>query len=370
MADRAYVQPDVITTKGPQIDVRSYGSDKNRTTLLNALSAIGPEEIELIIPPGEWDLTGGNITFSSNITLRFLTGAHFNVPSGVNVEIEGAILAGSYQIFYGTGNVTVFTYPQNNKWWGLPNELIIDKATILDLTANISEQANRELLTSDKHLLYNDPKVQFLDPNGIDRNIFLPAESLSEGNKFWISNIDSSTYRATLFVYMNDSTSLISIIKADQSCLIACDDTEWRSGVVGSGLSGSGGGLNWTIISNNTTAESNNGYLVDCSLYVITIELPESPKEGDKVGIKDFTANASTNNITIDRNGSLIEGSSTNFIINKDLHDVVFVYTNSIEGWVRLAESLLSEDQKRSITYSTSWPSGGENGDFWVRIPT
>jgi hypothetical protein len=59
------------------------------------------------------------------------------------------------------------------------------------------------------------------------------------------------------------------------------------------------------------TAVSGNGYFVNTTSGAITVTLPATPSAGDIVGIKDYAGTFATNNLTIARNGSILDG--TNF---------------------------------------------------------
>ena len=102
----------------------------------------------------------------------------------------------------------------------------------------------------------------------------------------------------------------------------------------GNAAGGGGGGLTWQIISSNTTAEAGNGYLVDLSSGPITLTLPSTMNTNDRIGFCDFTGNASTNNLTIARNGNNIMGLAQNMDIDTDGAAFKFVYYNATRGWV------------------------------------
>jgi hypothetical protein len=46
------------------------------------------------------------------------------------------------------------------------------------------------------------------------------------------------------------------------------------------------------------------------------------------------TGNASTNNITVSRNGHKIQGAASDLIINVDRAGIGLVYYNSAQGWI------------------------------------
>jgi hypothetical protein len=76
----------------------------------------------------------------------------------------------------------------------------------------------------------------------------------------------------------------------------------------GSNLTGIGGG-SWTKKTANYTASSGDQILTDTSGGAFTVTLPASPSAGDYIRLADAD-DWSTNNLTIARNGSTIEGDS------------------------------------------------------------
>jgi len=94
-------------------------------------------------------------------------------------------------------------------------------------------------------------------------------------------------------------------------------------------------GTQWqSIVSANTSVATNNGYLVNTAAAAITLTLPGSPSSGDEIFFIDIAENASTNNITIARNGSNIGGTAANLTVTTDGAGFQLVYTNATYGWV------------------------------------
>ena len=58
------------------------------------------------------------------------------------------------------------------------------------------------------------------------------------------------------------------------------------------------------------TSVSGKGYFVDTSSGAVTVTLPASPSAGDIVAIADYASNFNTNNVTVGRNSSLINGGA------------------------------------------------------------
>ena len=84
---------------------------------------------------------------------------------------------------------------------------------------------------------------------------------------------------------------------------------------LGSGASQSGfgrtGTVDWhtgSIKTGNFTAANGEGYFVNTTSGVITMNLPSSPSAGDIVAIKDYAGTFASNNLTIGRGGSNMNG--------------------------------------------------------------
>ena len=81
------------------------------------------------------------------------------------------------------------------------------------------------------------------------------------------------------------------------------------------------------------TAVSGNGYFVNTTSGAVTVTMPATPSAGDIVGIKDYAGTFATNNVTVGRNGSLIDGIATDAILDTDNLSVFFVYVDGTQGW-------------------------------------
>jgi hypothetical protein len=105
------------------------------------------------------------------------------------------------------------------------------------------------------------------------------------------------------------------------------------------------GAVTWdtTAKTSGFTAVSGNGYFVNTTSAAITVTLPSSPSAGDIVGIKDYANTADTNNITIGRNGSNIQGTASDFIIDTEGRSVVLVYVDGTQGWKITSSSQASD---------------------------
>lgn len=85
-------------------------------------------------------------------------------------------------------------------------------------------------------------------------------------------------------------------------------------------------------ISANTNLVAGRRYFVT-SASALTLTLPASPALNDEIQVIDASGNASTYNITIARNGKLINGTAGNLIIDNNGGWYSLVYTGTTYGW-------------------------------------
>jgi hypothetical protein len=117
------------------------------------------------------------------------------------------------------------------------------------------------------------------------------------------------------------------------------------------------------------TAVSGNGYFVNTTSGAITVTLPSSPAAGAIVGIKDYANTADTNNITIGRNGSNIQGTANDYTINTEGRSVLLVYVDATKGWLVTSASQASD----IITPTYITATGGTittSGDYKIHTFT
>jgi len=66
----------------------------------------------------------------------------------------------------------------------------------------------------------------------------------------------------------------------------------------------------------------------------VTINLPASPAIGNEVTFIDSGNNLASNNLTVGRNGSNINGSASNLVVSANASAFTLVYVNATLGWV------------------------------------
>jgi hypothetical protein len=105
------------------------------------------------------------------------------------------------------------------------------------------------------------------------------------------------------------------------------------------------GSVDWqtSIKTGNFTAVSGEGYFINTTSGEVIVTLPSSPSVGDIVSVKDYANTADTNKITINRNGSNLDGSTSNALITNEGGSATFVYGDATKGW-QLVEAAQKSD--------------------------
>ena len=88
-----------------------------------------------------------------------------------------------------------------------------------------------------------------------------------------------------------------------------------------------------TVKTSPFTATANKGFLINTG-SAVTVTLPASPSTGDELIIVDQTGQASSNNITLGRNGSKIKGGCVDLLMTTDRGGLRLVYSGSSQGWI------------------------------------
>ena len=101
------------------------------------------------------------------------------------------------------------------------------------------------------------------------------------------------------------------------------------------------GTVDWvTTIQTSTpfTAVSGKGYFINTTSGAITMNLPSSPSVGDIVAIKDYAGTFNSNNLTIGRGGSNMNGTASDSIRNTINESLTLVYADATKGWLSVEE--------------------------------
>jgi hypothetical protein len=135
----------------------------------------------------------------------------------------------------------------------------------------------------------------------------------------------------------NKCGSTITLGASGDTITLACGASQTGFGRTGT--------VDWdtTAKTSSFTAVSGNGYFVNTTSGAITVTLPATPSAGDIVSIADYAGTAATNNITIARNGSNINGAASDQLINKNNSGITLVYVDGTQGWKGTETSNLND---------------------------
>ena len=96
-------------------------------------------------------------------------------------------------------------------------------------------------------------------------------------------------------------------------------------------LSGKKNETSSSISSNTNLVAGTRDFVTSAS--TLTLTLPSSPSVNDQIDIFDASGNANTYNITVARNGKLINGNAGNFIVDVAGSWYTLVFTGNTYGW-------------------------------------
>jgi len=123
------------------------------------------------------------------------------------------------------------------------------------------------------------------------------------------------------------------VAQSGSTITIAAGATITNSGTAtGFGRTGT---VNWDTTKKTTgfTAVNGVGYFCDTTSAAFTMTLPATPSAGDIVALKDYANTFDTNNLTIGRNGSNINGSASNALISVQGQSLTLIYIDATQGW-------------------------------------
>ena len=137
------------------------------------------------------------------------------------------------------------------------------------------------------------------------------------------------------------------------------------SGASQSGF-GRSGSVNWDTTAKTAgfTGVSGNGYFINTTSGGITVNLPASPSAGDIMGVVDYAGTSASNNITIGRNGSNINGDASDIKIEIADAGVMLVYVDGTQGWKATETSNLNDIELQPEYVNATGGTTSTIGDF------
>ena len=155
----------------------------------------------------------------------------------------------------------------------------------------------------------------------------------------------------------------ITLGASGKTVRIACG-----ASTVGMGRTGT---VDWCTTAKTSpfTGVSGKGYFINTTSGAVTVTLPSSPSAGDILAFSDYANQWATNNVTVCRNSSAINGGAYNTILNTNGSAVTLIYVDGTRGWKQV------NDATENITGAPNFisASGGTittSGDFKIHTFT
>jgi len=133
------------------------------------------------------------------------------------------------------------------------------------------------------------------------------------------------------------------------------------------------GTVDWvTTIQTSTpfTAVSGKGYFINTTSGTITMNLPTSPSVGDIVAIKDYAGTFNSNNLTIGRGGSNMNGTAEDSVRNTRNESLTLVYADATKGWMSVEEGTGFVGKSFIVATGGTPCAGATCGDYKVHTFT
>lgn len=125
-------------------------------------------------------------------------------------------------------------------------------------------------------------------------------------------------------VLLGNGTSAIQVVAPGASGnVLTSNGTTWASSPQAPG------GIEYVVKTANYTTQDKEGVLANTSGGAFTVTLPATPATGAQVVVADANGNWGTNNLTIGRNGSTIEGVAQDLICDISGVSVQLVYSGT-----------------------------------------
>ena len=91
------------------------------------------------------------------------------------------------------------------------------------------DSINTEDLAAAKTMVITDAQWQFLNPDGENRTIILPAEAISTGYIYYIMNMADAAESITV---KDDGGTTVMTVSQNEMGIALCNGTTWRAGVI------------------------------------------------------------------------------------------------------------------------------------------
>jgi hypothetical protein len=121
----------------------------------------------------------------------------------------------------------------------------------------------------------------------------------------------------------NGTSAPLFVAPSTSGNVLTSNGTTWASAALPAG------GLTYVVVTSSHTTQDKQGVLANTSGGAFTVTLPATPATGAQVVVADVANNWESNNLTIGRNGSTIDGLAENLVCDLNGVSLQLVYTGS-----------------------------------------
>ena len=191
---------------------------------------------------------------------------------------------------------------------------IVINGSSYTVTVKVSGQTGVAVPAGTRTVVYNNGtdvggQIDWL--NSLTLGTALPVASGGTG---------SATLTANNVLLGNGTSALQVVAPGTTGNVLTSNGTTWSSAALPAG------GLTYIYTTTPVTATDKQGVLADTSGGSFTVTLPATPSTGAQVVVADAGSSWGTNNLTVARNGSTINGTAENLVCDISGVSVQFVY--------------------------------------------
>ena len=269
-----------------------------------------------------------NVLVSVNGVL--LDGSDYTATNGTAVVLSAAAAANDMIKIQATNSSSITSTDLNG------SELVLDADGDTTLAADTDDTIDIKIAGADD-FRFTANTLTALSGSSIvvpDGGLTFGSTAISS-TAAELNKLDGATVTTAEINIIDGNTSATSTTVADADRVVLNDNGTMVQVAMTDIKTYIGGGTSWQAVkTGDFTAAAGQGVFCDTSSAAFTLTLPASPSIGDEVAFKDYAKTFDTNNLTIARNSSKIEGGTDNLTVDVEGAGNTLVFTDSTQGWL------------------------------------
>ena len=269
-----------------------------------------------------------NVLVSVNGVL--LDGSDYTATNGTAVVLSAAAAANDMIKIQATNSSSITSTDLNG------SELVLDADGDTTLAADTDDTIDIKIAGADD-FRFTANTLTALSGSSIvvpDGGLTFGSTAISS-TAAELNKLDGATVTTAEINIIDGNTSATSTTVADADRVVLNDNGTMVQVAMTDIKTYIGGGTSWQAVkTGDFTAAAGQGVFCDTSSAAFTLTLPASPSIGDEVAFKDYAKTFDTNNLTIARNSSKIEGDTNDLTVDVEGAGNTLVFTDSTQGWL------------------------------------